>query len=216
MTFLECVNAVLQRLRENQVSTVNETTYSSLIGSIVNDSKKEIEDSHQWSSLRETIAFPTVANQMTYPLSNCQQDGVIVQEVLDSTNKHYLRQATKRYLNDNLYISSASSGNPMYYIYSGTDASGNLQIDLYPKPSGIFQIRVDVINPSADLAADASVLKVPGHCVRDLAIAYAVAERGEAGGMDSSEARMRADMTLANAISIDTNRYGKELIYEVV
>ena len=216
MTFLECVNAVLQRLRENQVSTVNETTYSSLIGSIVNDSKKEIEDSHQWSSLRETIAFPTVANQMTYSLSNCQQDGVIVQEVLDSTNKHYLRQATKRYLNDNLYISSASSGNPMYYIYSGTDASGNLQIDLYPKPSGIFQIRVDVINPSADLAADSTVLKVPGHCVRDLAIAYAVAEMGEAGGMDSSEARMRADMTLANAISIDTNRYGKELIYEVV
>lgn len=216
MTYLECVNAVLQRLRENQVSTVNETPYSSLIGSIVNDSKKEIEDSHQWSSLRETVTFATVANQMTYALTNCQQDGVIIQEILDSTNKHYLRQATKRYLNDNLYISSGSTGNPMYYIYSGTDATGNLQLDLYPKPSGIFQIRVDVINPEPDLATDSTVLKVPAHAVRDLSIAYAVAERGEVGGVGTSEAKARADMTLANAISIDTNRYGKELIYEVV
>jgi len=33
-TFLQAVNDVLIRLRENQVSTVTETTYSTLIGKL--------------------------------------------------------------------------------------------------------------------------------------------------------------------------------------
>ena len=37
MTYLELVNDVLARLREQQVTTVNLTTYSSLIGKFVND-----------------------------------------------------------------------------------------------------------------------------------------------------------------------------------
>ena len=36
MTYLELVNDVLVRLRESTVSTVGETTYSSLIGKFVN------------------------------------------------------------------------------------------------------------------------------------------------------------------------------------
>ena len=216
MTYLECVNQVLKRLRENQVTTVDQTNYSALIGSFVNDAKREIEDAHQWSSLRETLTFPTVASQLTYSLTGCNQESCIIKEVIDDTNNTYLLQATERYLNDSLYIGSGQTGNPMYYIYSGTDASGNLKVDLYPKPSGIFQIRVDLVRSTVDLPSDSSVLRVPGNCVRDLAVAYALSERGESGGLTSSEARFKADQSLANAISIDANRYGKELVYEAV
>ena len=55
MTYLECVNRVLRRLRENEVTTVTETPYSKLIGDLVNVVKVEVEDSWNWSALRTTL-----------------------------------------------------------------------------------------------------------------------------------------------------------------
>jgi len=49
MTYLELVNDVLTRLRETNVSTVSETSYSALIGKFVNDAKRQIEDSYNWN-----------------------------------------------------------------------------------------------------------------------------------------------------------------------
>ena len=40
MTYLQLVNSVLRRLRENEVDTVAETSYSALIGDFVNDAKQ--------------------------------------------------------------------------------------------------------------------------------------------------------------------------------
>jgi len=54
MTYLQIVNSVLTRLRENQVDTVDFDEYSSLIAAFVNDAKAQIENSHSWSSLRST------------------------------------------------------------------------------------------------------------------------------------------------------------------
>ena len=39
-TYLELVNDVLVRLREPQVLSVSQNTYSSLIGKLINDAKK--------------------------------------------------------------------------------------------------------------------------------------------------------------------------------
>ena len=46
MTYLELVNDVLLRLREQTVTTVSLTNYSQLIGKFVNDSKRQIEDAY--------------------------------------------------------------------------------------------------------------------------------------------------------------------------
>ncbi len=54
MTYLELVNDVLLRLREQTVTTVNLTTYSQLIGKFVNDSKRQIEDAYDEPLLVET------------------------------------------------------------------------------------------------------------------------------------------------------------------
>ena len=43
MTYLTLVNNVLKRLRERTVSTVEETSYSTLIAMLVNDAKQEVE-----------------------------------------------------------------------------------------------------------------------------------------------------------------------------
>jgi hypothetical protein len=42
-TRLQLVNAVLRRLREPEVDSVDENSYSKLIGDIVNDAKKLVE-----------------------------------------------------------------------------------------------------------------------------------------------------------------------------
>ena len=45
MTYLQLVNSVLRRLREDEVTTVGQTSYSKLIGEFVNDAKRTVEDS---------------------------------------------------------------------------------------------------------------------------------------------------------------------------
>jgi hypothetical protein len=39
MTYVQLVNSVLRRLRENEVTTVQSDNYSKLIGDLVNDAK---------------------------------------------------------------------------------------------------------------------------------------------------------------------------------
>jgi len=51
MTYLELVNNVLRRLRETEVTSVQSTSYSKLIGDIVNDAKRLVEDSWDWKVL---------------------------------------------------------------------------------------------------------------------------------------------------------------------
>jgi hypothetical protein len=53
MTYLELVNKVLTRLREDTVTTVDYNDYSTLIGEFVNDAKKEVESAWLWSCLTE-------------------------------------------------------------------------------------------------------------------------------------------------------------------
>ena len=86
MTYLQLVNEVLTRLRESNVSTVTETSYSSLIGLFVNDAKRAVEDAWDWSALSTTITIPTVAGTTLYTVtgSGGRQRSVAVN---DTTNK---------------------------------------------------------------------------------------------------------------------------------
>jgi hypothetical protein len=60
MTYLQIINAVLRRLRETEVTDVNETDYSKLIGEYVNSVKKEVEAAWDWNALRTTLTLNTV------------------------------------------------------------------------------------------------------------------------------------------------------------
>lgn len=64
--YLQLVNDVLVRLRESPVSTVSQTSYSSLIGALVNDSKREVEDSWQWSALLDYLTWTTTPGLSSY------------------------------------------------------------------------------------------------------------------------------------------------------
>jgi len=65
-TYLQLVNDVLVRLRESQVTTVTQTPYSTLIGALVNDAKREVEDAWQWSQLLDYLTFNCIVGITSY------------------------------------------------------------------------------------------------------------------------------------------------------
>ena len=59
MTYLQIVNNILKRLRERTVASVEESTYSKLIGVLVNDALIDVESAWHWSGLRTTLTATT-------------------------------------------------------------------------------------------------------------------------------------------------------------
>jgi len=89
MTYLEAVNRVLIRLREEEVTTVNQNSYSKLIGTFVNDAKRMVEDAWDWSSLRTTITVTTEADVFSYNLLGTNSSFKTL-DVLNDTKNCYM------------------------------------------------------------------------------------------------------------------------------
>lgn len=73
MTFLEIVNRVLRRLRENQATSVADDPYTKLVGAFVNDAKLEAEQITPWGGQRQTITQRAVVDQNLYTLAGTNQ-----------------------------------------------------------------------------------------------------------------------------------------------
>ena len=215
MTYLNLINNVLRRLREDEVSTVNETTYSTLIGDLVNDAKKIVENSFDWTALRDTITVATSNGTSEYSLTD-SGDLAVIKDVINTTSKKFLYQRSKSYFNNVYYNQATLSGSPDYYTFIGTDSNGDLKVKLYPQPDAVYSLRFDVVVPQADLSSDADVLSVPTNPVLQLAYAMALRERGEAGGQSAVEQFAVASTALTDAIAFDANRYPTEMTFVVV
>ena len=69
MTYLNLVNNVLRRLREDTVTTVTNNTYSTMVGDFVNDAKEIVESAWDWSALRTTSGSPLTITTSSGDLS---------------------------------------------------------------------------------------------------------------------------------------------------
>ena len=67
-TYIQLVNEVLVRLREREVTSVNDTAYSKLIGKFVNDAKRQAEDAYNWNALSTTLTADTTPGIFNYVL----------------------------------------------------------------------------------------------------------------------------------------------------
>lgn len=206
MTYLEAVNGVLKRLRENTVSTVTETRYSTLIGELVNEVKREVEDSWRWIALNGTIQATTSDTNYRYNLTGLG-DGFTVKQVYDATNNRHLKIAETNWLTDQFAQDSPSTGEPFYFDFAGVDDStGDYQIDLYPIPNAVFTINIDVFKNQGDLTSGSTEIWVPSYPVLLGAYYRAVVERGEDGGMQAAEAYRHYQNALGDAIALDDKR----------
>jgi len=206
MTLLELVNDVLIRLREPVVTTYNETTYSTLIAKFVNDTKRQVEDAFGWNALGQTVTITTTAGTYSYALTGAGQKFQVL-DAINATSNIGLKNTTFVDMNRKQNFSVVMTGIPSEYNFDGVDTSYNTKVTLYPRPDGVYSLMFALAVPQATLAADSTVILVPDVVVAQGAYARALVERGEDGGLSSSEAYTLFRSMLSDYIALEGSRY---------
>ena len=212
MTYLNLVNNVLRRLREDEVSSVNDNTYSKMVGDFVNDAKKFVESAWDWSALRTTLTVSTTADIFNYVLTGSQNKIKVLHAINDTSNLT-MQYQPQVWFDDKYLINTPVSGAPQYYTFNGVDSSGDTQIDIYPKPDATYTLRLNCILRNDDLSADTDTLAIPSQPVIHMAIALLARERGETGGTSAPEYFGIADKYLSDAIALDALKHPEEVIW---
>lgn len=200
-TYLQIVNAVLTRLREETVAQVPLQTYSNQIGALVNSAKREVEDAWPWSHLWTELDVATSSGTSEYTLTGWGYRSSVkdVYDITGSSRLHSLTRERWRTLTD---IGTAASGRPNYYRIKSYD-SGDPVMEVYPTPDDIRTLRVYGHVSQADLAMDDDELSVPEWPVILGAYARAVSERGEDQGAMYDETLREYHSALNDAIARD-------------
>jgi hypothetical protein len=206
MTYLELVNDVLIRLRETTVSTVTETPYSTLIGKFVNDAKRQIEDAYAWNVLGTTITLSTTSGTYSYSLTGAGQKFQVI-DVINATSNIGMKNIDFASMNRKQNFSTPVSGIPSEFAFDGVDGSYDTKVTLYPRPNGVYSIPFSLAVPQATLSSDSTVVLVPDVLVVQNAYSRSLVERGEDGGLSSSEAYLLYKSMLSDYIALEGTRY---------
>jgi hypothetical protein len=206
MTYLELINDVLIRLRETTVATNNQTSYSSLIGKFVNDAKRQVEDSFSWNVLGQTVTITTVAGTYIYSMTGAGQKFQVM-DAINVTANVGMQNISFVQMNRFQNLVPAISGIPEYYSFDGVDGNGDTKVVLYARPDNVYTIPFALTVPQATLSSDNTLVKVPDVLVAQNAYARALVERGEDGGLASSEAYQLYRSMLADYIALESTRY---------
>jgi hypothetical protein len=117
-----------------------------------------------------------------------------------------------RYLN----FGPPSTSIPMYYTFEGVDASYDTKVTLFPIPDGVYNIAFSLVVPQAVLSSDSTVIAVAAELLVQNAYARALVERGEDGGMNSSEAYQLYKSMLSDYIATEATRYPEFGTFEAI
>ena len=214
-TYLELVNDVLVRMREPEVTTVQANVLSKLVGTLVTDSKRQVEDAYSWNSLTSEVTTATVAATSNYTLTGLGTRFKVL-DAFNDTQQTAMRNISRRMMNNRFMVSTPATGSPLEYNFSGVSATGETKVDVYPVPTGVETLLFNMFIPQEKLADDTDTLLAPEEPVVLGAFARALVERGEDGGLNSAEAYGLYKSSLADAIAIESSRYVEEDGWEAV
>lgn len=215
MTYLQIINAVLRRLRETEVTDVDETDYSKLIGEYVNSVKKEVEAAWDWNALRTTLTLNTVASTFNYTLIG-SGSRFRVSDVVNDTSNYMMQPRSAQWMNQRFLTVDQQLSTPSFYSFNGVDSNQDSAVDLYPIPDGVYTIRFNVTIPQDDLVANTDTLLIPSEPVIQGTLARAISERGEDGGRLSNDQYILYRSALADEIAIEAGRFSDETIWYTV
>jgi hypothetical protein len=212
MTYLQIINAVLRRLRETEVTDVNETDYSKLIGEYVNSVKKEVEAAWDWNALRTTLTLNTTSGIFNYTLLG-SGSRFRVSDVVNDTSNYMLQQKGAAWMNQRFLTVDTQLSTPSFYSFNGVDSNLDSKVDLYPVPDGVYTLRFNVTIPQDDLADNTDTLQIPSEPVIQGTLARAISERGEDGGRLSNDQYILYRSTMADEIAIEAGRFSDETVW---
>ena len=214
MTYLQLVNSVLRRMRETETDTIENSndSYVKLVGEFVNDARRIVEDAWDWSALRTTLIAETQAGVFNLKLEGTNNSFKIL-DVINDTSNLFMRPASSAWMNNAYLIQEPLTGSPEYYSFNGVFTDGSAQVDIYPKPDGVYKINFNIVDRTDPFTTDTDKLYVPSAPVIQYAVALASRERGETGGTSSQELFSLADTTLADAVAFDAARFPSETVW---
>ncbi len=221
-TQLTVVNNILERLREDTVSSVNETAYSKLIARFCNDAKNDIEDlNHTWSHYITEVDVSILSDgTRSYALSTTNE------------NSFLMRNWKNEKLPQAYDVTAGEKGQlveiPRKEIDRIRHTTNNIE-DTETRPY-IFSIERDTSNrywnlvllwgsqearswktywyiPQDDMALDgtddATQFTLPARPIEMKAYYYALNERGEEMGQPNGITWQVANESIAAALELD-------------
>jgi len=207
MTYLELVNNVLTRLREDNVSTVNQNSYSALIGTIVNDAKEIVQNAWDWSQL--TLLTEVTQASDTVELADFG-DTDFVEGIKVGDN--WLKVLPRTWIDD----MEPKTGEPEYYAFIESATDGDLIFKVYPTPASSVTFKIYTTDRRGLLENDSDVTRLPHMPIIHFALALAARERGENGGTTVQEYFSIAQNSLSDAIAYDSGRNPDKTIWYTV
>jgi len=214
MTYLQIVNSVLARLREDQVTSVSATDYSRLIGKFVNDAKRQVEDAWKWDAMSKTLPLTTAAGVSTYVLvgSGLKPKHISANDI---TNRTPLSNVPIEWIFDQQQLATVSNAPPTCYAWNVNDGTDS-KVELFPTPNGAYSLKFNLYVQQPELVNDADILILPSEAIEMGAYARALVERGEDGGLSSSEAYGLYKGILADQIALEASRFVENDVWVAV
>lgn len=202
-TYLSIVNDVLRRLREGTVSSVTQTTYSTLIGEFVNEAKREVEESWNWSTLRTSMDITTASGTQTYAATGFGERHRIARVRNESRQRVVIESVDPDTFEG--FTPSDHTGTPVAWRTNGINGSGDPILEFWPTPDATETIRVIGWVSGDDLSADGDTIDVPSWPVVLGAYRLAIRERGEDDGTSLLQAEDAFRAALDESIARDNS-----------
>lgn len=228
VTYKDMLNRVLRTLGEEEVPAVATSLtedYHKLVGNFLNQIKEEIEDAHNWRSLRQTLTASVAADALSGTITNSNersrlvrildaQRGQTIPLVFDTTDAdnptplHELDLAELLW-RDQLDPTTRASDDVSWFAID--DSSGDeLAVYVWPRPNSIRTITITLVVPQArltDTDVDTSII-IPSRALEVGTLWYALEERGEELGINALFSEERFRKALDDAISRDAAEQG--------
>ena len=237
MTYLELVNEVLVRMREDEIESVNDPDndpQQRLACKFVQDAHRRVADAHTWNANRRIWLVDLIHGVSNYTLPETPQGSAIYSVARVKPVQQLLEVNARKFAQF-----QPSKGSPQYFSPMST-VDGALEMRVYPTPdsthsstggikmytegrfgmatfaSGSKALAVTGYAKPMPLKSNDDVIQIPNAPVMDYALAFAHSERGEAGGRAAIELLESARSSLGDAIAWDVNNSPAEYIWEQV
>lgn len=230
-TLRTVLNRVLRTVGESEVaSSVGTLTdeYHILVAEFVNQFKEEIEDAHQWRSLRQVLNATVLAGTGAGTITGANERSRVVTEqdarfgrvvplVFDVTDPANPIPLQDMDLAELLYRTEEGDNNaqsPQYFAVDAEEADV-LKVRIFPVPGGERTIKLTLIVPQDYLGVNDldTNIRIPQRPLLQGSIWFALQERGEELGQSSMFTEERYRVALDDAVSRDAAAQGD---YELV